>query len=66
MMARDDGVSSAAPMPSMTASPAMSIGTFEASDAMNEPMPNSAAPASIRRLGPYMSPSRPPMTSKLA
>ncbi len=57
------GSSSAAPMPSITASPTNRVGTDHDSIASPEPTPNSNAPATKVRRCPNTSPSRPPMTS---
>ncbi len=60
------GIMSAAPMPSMTASPITSSGTDCEIDATKEPRPNSAAPMMKIRRWPYTSPSRPPMMRNVA
>ena len=64
-VARDAGKSSDAPMPSMIASPSTSAGTPFACDAMSEPPANTTAPIAKARRGPIMSPTRPPITSRL-
>ena len=53
-------------MPSMIASPKISTGTDCASDASNDPTPNSAAPMMKIRRAPKRSARRPPMIRRLA
>ncbi len=66
MMASVAGNISDAPVPSMSASPTIRLGTPHDNAARSEPPANSPAPMQKMRRWPKTSPSRPPMISRLA